>query len=468
MEMTQPLVERKSRKWPNSFWFLMRALALFYHRSVVIERKCLYCHVRNITGNNYEQRMNGMDTPLDFYILTYESNGALSRSDEMNNSQNQDPDSCDACQASWWNSYRVPEKYTERDIGRSRLSRRCGGVISMAWLTVVLGGLLCYSGSFLPKLFGEPDQVLSLLLKLTLVALMATHYIFILCSKIRSIFKVAACRLCWATTFNVRYLIKRAQFLDLANRGLPGAPFLILCVHCPLPLAVYRSIIFLYISSCGVNLYSVSQSLVGAFFMVNWGLFLYLIYFIRLSFQCQFNLLLSYIKDFEDDLQRCRAILLNVAADFSCNQQLCTLYLALTFPVLVIAVVANLTVDYVINVSNCLDQESQLIANHLAILFWSEIGVALLLCSIAMGGLKVRYIWENFVGNVLIMKTDKSRLLRKELFQEAEYLLRESSLLLTTIVFSVTGPYMGFHFDNQNVMMMNSSCNVTSAKLSCY
>ncbi|PIK46962.1 hypothetical protein BSL78_16156 [Apostichopus japonicus] len=84
--------------------------------------------------------MNGMDTPLDFYILTYESNGALSRSDEMNNSQNQDPDSCDACQASWWNSYRVPEKYTERDIGRSRLSRRCDGVISMAWLTVVLGG----------------------------------------------------------------------------------------------------------------------------------------------------------------------------------------------------------------------------------------------------------------------------------------------------------------------------------------
>ncbi|PIK46965.1 hypothetical protein BSL78_16159 [Apostichopus japonicus] len=465
------LIKKRSKKsWPVMFWILMRALALFYHRSVVTERKCLSCHVGKMTSARHAaKRMHGMDTPLDFYILAYESSSsaAESGSDEMNHfMQEQDGESCDVCQTLWWTCYRDPVKYTEGDLGMSRWIRRWDGVISMGWLIVTIAIFLFYGGSFVPQLFGKPDQILRLLVKLCMLVLLSTHYIFVLCSKIRSLFKAATPRLCWATTLNVRYLIKRAQFLDMPSRGLPGAPFLLICVGCPLLIALYRLVIFLCISTCDVSVYSVSQSLVAAIFMVNWGLFLYLIYFVRHSFQCQFNLLLSYIKEFGDDLQRFRAMILNAAADFSCYQQLCTLYLALTFPVLVIAVVATLTVDYAFNVSNCLDKQSQLIENHLTICAWSEIGVALLLCTIAMGGLKVRYIWENFVGNVLIMKSGKSKLLRKELFQDAEYLLRESSLLLTSILFSVSGLYVGFKFGEQNITF--STCNGTSVEDTCY
>lgn len=101
----------------------------------------------------------------------------------------------------------------------SRWIRRWDGVISMGWLIVTIAIFLFYGGSFVPQLFGKPDQILRLLVKLCMLVLLSTHYIFVLCSKIRSLFKAATPRLCWATTLNVRYLIKRAQFLDMPSRG---------------------------------------------------------------------------------------------------------------------------------------------------------------------------------------------------------------------------------------------------------
>lgn len=159
--------------------------------------------------------------------------------------------------------------------------------------------------------------------------------------------------------------------------------------------------------------------------------------------------------------------MLEVAADFACYQQLCSLYLAVNFPTVVLAVVANITLAYTIHESKCLDEVGQRIAYNVAILSWSEIAIAMILSAMAMGGYKVRYIWENFVANVLIMESNKSKAFRLELVTEAEILLKESNLLLATIIFSVTGIYMGFQFGNQNITMLNDSCNGTFVPNAC-
>lgn len=104
-------------------------------------------------------------------------------------------------------------------LGLCRWSRRWNGVITLVWLIIVLSVLLCGICSFLPQLFGKSEEILKLFTMMTLYTLLSVHYIIILCSKVRSLLKNSANRLFWTTTVNVRYLVKRAQILDMPNRG---------------------------------------------------------------------------------------------------------------------------------------------------------------------------------------------------------------------------------------------------------
>lgn len=452
------------KKWPCLFWFMMRVLALFYHKSVVNERKCFSCCIREVSDSKRGEKVNWMDASVDFYLLAYESDSSRESMVQYNGEED-----CDVCKSLWWNCYRMPEKYTEDDIGLSRWSRRWNGVISLVWLFIVLTILLCGFLSFFGQLFGKAEEVLKLIQMLTLYMLLSVSYIFILCSKIRSFFKSSANRLFWTTTLNVRYLVKRAQILDMPNRGLPGVPFLVLCTVSPIVLSTYRMGIFLIISNCDISLYSVVQSLIGVVFMVNWGFSVYLIYIIRVSFQCQFKLLTSYIKEFEEDVRKCKAMIIDIAVEFACYEKFCATYSAVNFPVIVIAVVVNITLSYVQNDNQCVteDEEGRAIALHVQVLAYLEISMAVMLSALAMGGYKVRYIWESFVTNIVIMKSRTSKFPRKELFHEAESMLKDSDILLTTLVFSVAGLYMGFKFGDQNVDILHASCNGTATYFAC-
>lgn len=87
------------------------------------------------------------------------------------------------------------------------------------WLFTALIILLCGFFSFFGQLFGKTEELLKLLQMLTMYTLLSVSFICALCSKIRSFFKSSVNRLFWTTTLNARYLVKRAQILDLPNRG---------------------------------------------------------------------------------------------------------------------------------------------------------------------------------------------------------------------------------------------------------
>lgn len=114
----QTLMYRKTKKWPNLFWFLMRVLGLFYHRTIVCDRKCYSCHVQDVSDLLLKKRMNGMDADLNFYVLAYESS-SNDATDEIISTelQVQDRNRCSTCQTLWWNCFGIPSQYTDRDIG---------------------------------------------------------------------------------------------------------------------------------------------------------------------------------------------------------------------------------------------------------------------------------------------------------------------------------------------------------------
>lgn len=70
------------------------------------------------------------------------------------------------------------------------------------------------------KLWSSPGHTMELLTEIGLFLFVVSNVVVVLCSKLRSIFKEGCPFLFWATALNVRYIIKRAQFLDLHNKGL--------------------------------------------------------------------------------------------------------------------------------------------------------------------------------------------------------------------------------------------------------
>ncbi|PIK42429.1 hypothetical protein BSL78_20725 [Apostichopus japonicus] len=184
----------------------------------------------------------------------------------------------------------------------------------------------------------------------------------------------------------------------------------VLCLHV-LPTRYLCSI-----SDCQISIYKISQSLFGLLFFESWGLFVYILYLVRVSFQRQFNLLLCYINEFEGDLKRCRGTLCEVLADFKCYKELCSLHTVLLLPLYVYSIVANVTLNYLISES-CLTKfpKSLNVQEHIMILSWSEISVAFVLYTFALGGFRVEYIWENFYENLLYLRSGNNSKFWEEL-----------------------------------------------------
>lgn len=240
-------------------------------------------------------------------------------------------------------------------------------------------------------------------------------------------------------------------------------PFFCLCLLCPLACMSYRLVIFVVISDCQISIYKISQSLFGLLYFESWGLFVYILYLVRVSFQRQFNLLLCYINEFEGDLKRCRGTLCEVLADFKCYKELCSLHTVLLLPLYVYSIVANVTLNYLISES-CLTKfpKSLNVQEHIMILSWSEISVAFVLYTFALGGFRVEYIWENFYENLLYLRSGNNSKFWEELLCGWKDLMKVSNAVKTSMIGSVIAIYLAFDFHDQSLAFLTNSCNSTS------
>lgn len=93
-------------------------------------------------------------------------------------------------------------------------------MLSTTWLLFGAALLMLDFCTFFPRLYAQPDKILHLLHTLSLFIAIVVPLALCLCSKIRSYFKSGVPKLNWASSLNIRYLIKRAQILDLPNRGI--------------------------------------------------------------------------------------------------------------------------------------------------------------------------------------------------------------------------------------------------------
>lgn len=243
---------------------------------------------------------------------------------------------------------------------------------------------------------------------------------------------------------------------------MPGKYFLFLCMLWPFLNSCYRAIIYFYLSECEFDSHVVTTALFGIIMMETWGLFVYLIYFIRVSFQRQFSLILVYLRDFEGHIDRCRGAILCAFADYNLFKTFCNGYFLLTFPVIVIGLTSHITWQYLLYQVCATDLSIMKTQNFLRWLVLSEISMALFLYIFASGGMSVNYLGLQLHSNVLKLKSAAHALFWDEIVQVVDTTNRGSQLLYLSVFFSTVGIFMSLQFNDQDVTYMNARYNTTN------
>ncbi|KAJ8029941.1 hypothetical protein HOLleu_29477 [Holothuria leucospilota] len=448
-----------SRRWPTLFWVTLKILSVFHHEDLVNERKCYTCRLKDLSERErvIEDAVEH-ELGLNCLLLMYESVSKRRKGDGEGSNNRQQP--CEVCDTMWWNFQGKTEKYTAKQIGATSWNHKGSGALSCCVLFLTIAALLFEMSYHVSAFWAKPEKTPRLLNRFTLFILLVTPSLICVCSKLRSMLRSAVPCLSWASTFNARFIIRRGQILDLPRKGLPGKVFLVACMMWPLFNSVYRSYIYLHLIGCGFGLHVVATAVVAILFMQTWGFFVYILYFIRMSFQRNMNLLLSFIKEHEGQLDKCKGILACVAIDFSCYSQLCELYALVMIPVGVLALTTNITWEFMLG-ATCIseDLQSAKILYYVKLMSWSEIAMAFFLTVSALGGLQVTYIWDDLSVNILHLTSERHYHFWKGLSIAVSSLTRESNSVLTAVVFSLIGIYTGFHFgSDQNVSYLSESC----------
>ncbi|XP_071814186.1 uncharacterized protein [Apostichopus japonicus] len=466
-------VTPSAKKFPVAFWLIVKGLWLFHYKSVVQDRKCFKCSVHKLMRNRKERlRPDGPPRTkvevIDSLLLSYDRNNDKwfrkeeAKSNLFVNIQDGDCEVCEVCDTEWWDYFGRTCRYTEEDIGVTRWNHKGSGLLSMGMITIFLSASFYDNILNMEKMWGHSEEIINLINKLCLLTLLASYFLVALLSKLRSHMKGDVPCLAWATTWNVRYLIKRAQLLDLPSKGMPGKYFLFLCMLWPFLNSCYRAIIYFYLSECDFDSHVVTTALFGIIMMETWGLFVYLIYFIRVSFQRQFSLILVYLRDFEGHIDRCRGAILCAFADYNLFKTFCNGYFLLTFPVVVIGVTSHITWQYLLYQVCATDSPIMKTQNFLRWLGLSEISMALFLYIFASGGMSVNYLGLQLHSNVLKLKSAAHALFWDEIVQVVDTTNRGSQLLYLSVFFSTVGIFMSLQFNNQDVTYMNARYNTTN------
>lgn len=462
--------ERLTDGWPPIFWFMMKITGMFYHKTVVSNRRCVTCdmdHFERVVTKNTRRKskfVRRLDSD-NLYNLTisYENDhgevkvgdqrsylGILYSEMGTNSRQSQsEKKNCKACQACWWDKHGKVQYYTEKSIGVTHWNHMGSWFVSTVILFAIIS-LLCTELVYvIGDMFGKRKKLLHLLSYSSFLCALAIYPVMNLCSKVRSSLSGRGPGL-WATSLNVRFIIRRLQFLDLQKNGAPGKLFLIMCMVWPIVCAMYRCYVVLGLrGQTGTRRSFACFSAGSSMFM--WGCFVYLLYTIRLSFQIQLDLILKFLKRFEGQTDLCQNVLRQVTIDFKCFHQCVRIYMTAMIPMCVLAVTTSLTWQYMLN-SDKAKEEDVALQKYINTMIWLEIVMFIILAPIAVGGVDVSYVWERFRTNVYCMMGGEHQFFWEEITRYLRNVEGKTPVISFTMILSIVGFYMAVQFGQQDVI----------------
>ncbi|XP_071848172.1 uncharacterized protein [Apostichopus japonicus] len=442
------------KKWSVLLWIILKILWLPHPNPVEANRKCLKCRLR--AGFSPRQqftlptggRANNSSRHPEPPTHSEDETQPLLGSQEENVK-------CDVCDTLWWNYYGETVKYNDIDIGAKPWCHYGSGVMSSVMLSILLAVNICFMGMVLYKTWAVSRRIIYLLNQTSLIGLLSSYPGIAFCSKLDYYLQGKCHYLLWSRTLHIRYLVTRGQYVDWKHTGLPGKPFLALCILWPGLTFLYLCYVLIELEKCLSS--STVNTLIHCVYcyvmMATWGLFMYLIYFIRVSFHRQFRHLLLYLNEFQGEIDLCRDTIQNVYAEFNCFRKCCNIYVMILFPLLILGITTMVTWNYVTG-DDAQGMNHQRNINEILMncLGWNTIVMGLSLSLIAIGGFNLKGLDDEFYFNVLQLQSECYAEFWKEIIYQITIASKASNHgVLITLSFAVIGSYMALHVQEQDL-----------------
>ncbi|PIK51500.1 hypothetical protein BSL78_11605 [Apostichopus japonicus] len=442
--------------WPPIVWFIMKISAIFYHRQIVGQRRCMSCEkefykntrrVRDTArtvSDGYRRSRKHEDFDLTSCYETVYDDSSITR--EGSSSE------CLACESLWWDRYGHVMKYTEESIGLKYWNHPGSWFVSILILTIIII-LVIYEAVVLERnYFAKHDRIVNLLSYIAFYSPLVVFPCMTVYSKVARAFSWRG-RGIWATTLNARFIVQRLQFLDLAVKGVPAKHFLVLCLIWPVFAATYRTYIKLGVKG-QTGLPDKISCLTVAIAELIWGCFMFQLFLIRISFQNHFQLLLKFLQKFEGETELCQQVIRRVLVDFKCYQKVRSCIYVCHDTACILGAATSISWFYMVNDmvnDGSKDHEWFVMEKNVNFMIWSDVAMFFSLGPLAIGGFNANYIWENFQISVIFMKRDEERKFWNDIIRFLKQVQDDVPLISLTTVLAMVGLYVTVEFGKQVV-----------------
>ncbi|XP_071813739.1 uncharacterized protein [Apostichopus japonicus] len=424
---------------PTTVWLIMKITCVFFQNKLAVPRECFRCHIlernKSISGsstNEWNGCLNG-----DRYDY--------STSERTNHYDVMQSENCTACDSYWWDYNGRVCRYADTDIGVGTWNHRGSWVVS-----VLLLFSISVNNAYEVITFAHFNRentyfLVNLLSFFIFMTILSLYPIMSLYSKITTVVtqgRISRAQISWTRTLNVRYILCRLQFIEF-RRGLPGKKMLLICFAWPMELFLHRFLIYSPIHICpkreGFHFSKFQTLIVTLLSMIVWTNFQYLLFLCRISFMRQFQLVQTFVKNHQGDLDGCRQMIWTVVCDFNCYRKFVYVYMMLMLPFVTWGITTSVCMQYK-------QGEEDIPCNNILWMIWSEHFMFLSLSLSAVGGLDVSYMWDHFRHNILTTThTNDTAHFWRKINHHLDHMCLESCSITWTMALSFISSYMAVY-----------------------
>ncbi|XP_072028399.1 uncharacterized protein [Amphiura filiformis] len=356
-------------------------------------------------------------------------------------------ENCEVCDSMWWDADGKPDIYKEEDIGVTAWNHRGSLYLSFFLLLAYIAFLLYDTVIYLIRYWGKQNQLMQLLSYSSYLLNICAIPVICLVANLRNLIpRSHISNFTWTSALHPRYIVKRFQYLRPATYGVINKPFLFVCVIWPLFDSVYRVCIYIFIVKHH-DLHTEITLVTNGIVTLLWGCFCYLFNLLRVSIRIQLKRDIIFLRKHLGKIDVCRKRLGASIHEFGSLCNLCAKWLVFTISLNLIGIATQINWNYLFYSQKMLMSRK---IYHVNLMIWSERFMFLILPLIAVGGLDLHRIWEEFLTRICEIRCDKYHDFWEKI---VKFITREftpvTNIVEFTALFSIISVYMALKVGDQ-------------------
>eukprot|EP00057_Strongylocentrotus_purpuratus_P016165 XP_011670639.1 PREDICTED: uncharacterized protein LOC105441317 [Strongylocentrotus purpuratus] len=358
------------------------------------------------------------------------------------------------------------------NAGLNSWNHRGSGILSLVLLITYLSLILYDAGYYASIYWGKKEDLIRYISYMAYLVFAASVPAICLFGLLRNAVTNPAPRFTqWPRVLDIRYVVRRLQYLDLADRGLPCKPFLVACTVFPLFIAFYKFMFYTVLlkDSIYVHLHSYLACIIAAIGLTFYGVFSYFIYLMRISFDSHLKLDIEFIRNHVGQLDVCRSKMSSTVQDFLNLRQLANGWMVMVFGVITWALATQITWNYMLfsglylGHGGSFSTHSWTIQMYINGLMAMENAMFFFFPCFAIGGFNINIVWIHFHYRLLELRRARHERFWYRLLQFLKEHDPVKSSMRVTMLFTLISLFVALQFGDQNIYYFYN--NITASDI---